>query len=213
MKKVLYINGNPQQETYSYSRRVANYYLEQRNRASEGVQVEVVNVYEDDIPLIDQDVLAAWGQLQSGEAFSDLSEDQQAKAGRMGQVLEQFKAADEILVATPLWNFSVPPMLKAYIDNIAIAGETFKYTEEGPVGLMGDKKLTVIQASGGVYSSGPAAAMDHASNYLKHVFGFIGVEDVKVVYVEGIAIPGKSEEDRLQDAFKDVDDLFEPEFV
>ena len=129
MKKVLYINGNPQSESVSYSRGAANYYVNQLKKDS-NVEVEVINVYDEYIPLIDQDVLSAWGVLRSGGGFKELSEDQQQKVGRMGEVLNQFKLADEYVFATPLWNFGVPPMLKAFIDNVTIAGETFKYNEE-----------------------------------------------------------------------------------
>lgn len=212
MKKVLYINGNPQNEAMSYSRRVGNYYKEQRVKDGDAV-IEVLNVYEENIPLIDEDVLAAWSMLRGGGDFDDLTENQQAKVGRMGQILAQFKEADEYVFVTPLWNFSIPPMLKAYIDNVMIAGETFKYTSAGPVGILGDKKATIIQASGGVYSEGPAGAMEHGSNYLKVVFGFMGIKDVNTIPVEGVASGGKAEEEHLTEAYSAVDGQLDVELV
>jgi len=208
MKKILYINGNPQKETASYSRRAGIYYQEQLIKDNSDIQIDEVNVYEDNIQLIDEDVLNAWQELGSGTIFSDLTESQQEKISNMNNVLNQFKEADEYVLVTPLWNFSIPPMLKAYLDNISIAGETFKYTESGPVGLLGDKKVTIIQASGSIYTSGPAMAMDFGAKYLEVLFGFLGVKDIKKVYIEGIAIPNKTDGEKLEEAYRKIDELF-----
>lgn len=207
MKKILYVNGNPQKEDLSFSRRAGKYYLEQINKSDEGYDVEVVNVYDNQIQLIDEDVLEAWGLLRSGTDFSELSKPQQNKVSKMNQTLEQFKSADEYVFVTPLWNFGIPPMLKAYIDNIMIAGETFKYTENGPVGLMLGKKATIIQASGGVYSDGPAKAMEHGTNYLSTTLNFLGVEDVKTFFVEGVALPDNTPEALLSNLQNQVDEF------
>jgi len=207
MKKILYINGNPQIETASYSRKVVKYLLEQTESLNTSIELEVINVYDEDITLIDADVLAAWGQLGAGQAFETLSQAQQDKISSMNALLRAFKEADEYIIGTPMWNFSLPPMLKAYIDNIMIAGETFKYTENGPVGLLEKKKATIVQASGGVYSQGPAAMMDHGIKYLETVFQFIGVNDINKIYVEGTAMPTKTEEEKLQAAFDQVDGI------
>lgn len=209
MNKVLYINGNPQKESKSYSSRVGNYYLEQLKEEDKNVVIDVVNVYEQAITLIDEDVLDAWAALGGGIELSDLTEDQQDKVATMGKVLEQFKEADAYVVVTPLWNFSIPPMLKAYLDNVVITGQTFKYTDHGPVGLLEDKKATIIQASGGVYSSGPGQSMEFASNYLEKLFAFLGVDSIDKILVEGVAMPDKTEEDHLSEAYKKVDTLFE----
>ncbi len=205
MKKILYINGNPQNTQASYSRRVGEYLLGKME--NQEVQVEVFNVYEAFVPLIDEDVLGAWASLRAGNDFADLSANQQEKVERMNEILSQFKEADEYVFVTPLWNFSVTPMLKAYIDNVMIAGETFYYTENGPVGLMKDKKATVIQASGGFYSNSETTGMEHGSNYLETVLNFMGVTDISQVLIEGVAIPGQSDEERLDPVYAVVDEL------
>jgi FMN-dependent NADH-azoreductase len=97
-------------------------------------------------------------------------------------------AADTLVLATGLINFNIYSSLKAWIDNVARAGLTFRYTENGPVGLATGKKAYIVLASGGVYSDGPAAPYNHAVPYLKTVLGFIGITDVEVVYVEGLAL-------------------------
>ncbi|SOC44903.1 FMN-dependent NADH-azoreductase [Rhizobium subbaraonis] len=101
-------------------------------------------------------------------------------------VLDEFLAADTIVVGAPMYNFSLPSQLKAWIDRIAVAGKTFRYTANGPEGLATGKKVIVVSTRGGHYSSGPAAAMDHQESYLTAVFGFIGITDVEFVRAEGL---------------------------
>jgi FMN-dependent NADH-azoreductase len=85
-----------------------------------------------------------------------------------------------------MYNFSVPSQLKAWIDRIAQVGRTFKYTDKGPVGLAAGKTIIVASTRGGVYSTGPAVGMDHQETYLKAVFGFFGITDVRFVRAEGV---------------------------
>jgi FMN-dependent NADH-azoreductase len=98
--------------------------------------------------------------------FEELSEEEKAKVGRLSELCEQFISADKYIFVSPLWNFSFPSVLKAYIDSVSVAGKAFKYTEKGPVGLLTDKKALHIQARGGIYSEGPAAQMEMGHRYL-----------------------------------------------
>lgn len=94
-----------------------------------------------------------------------------------------------------MWNFSFPPVMKAYIDAVAVAGKTFKYTEQGPVGLLTDKKALHIQARGGFYSEGPAAEMEMGHRYLSAVMQFFGVPSFEGLFIEGhAAMPDKAQE-------------------
>lgn len=105
------------------------------------------------------------------------------------RLLDQFLAADVVVVGAPMYNFSVPSQLKAWIDRIAQAGRTFKYTEKGPVGLAGGKTVIVASSRGGAYSQQPAlAALDHQESYLRTVFGFFGITDLRFVRAEGVAM-------------------------
>ena len=105
------------------------------------------------------------------------------------RLVSQFLAADVIVVGAPMYNFSVPSQLKAWIDRVAQAGRTFKYTEKGPQGLAGGKTVIVASTRGGVYSTNPAlAGLDHQESYLKTVFGFLGITDVRFVRAEGVAM-------------------------
>jgi FMN-dependent NADH-azoreductase len=103
--------------------------------------------------------------------------------------LEEFLAADIVVVGAPMYNFGVSSQLKAWIDRVAIAGKTFRYTEKGPVGLAGGKKVIIASSRGGFYGAdAPAAFLDHQETYLRGVFGFFGITDVTVVRAEGIAL-------------------------
>ncbi|MDB5911602.1 MAG: FMN-dependent NADH-azoreductase [Ramlibacter sp.] len=105
------------------------------------------------------------------------------------KLVSQFLAADVVVIGAPMYNFSVPSQLKAWIDRIAQVGRTFKYTEKGPQGLAGGKTVIVASSRGGVYSSNPAlAGLDHQESYLRTVFGFFGITDIRFVRAEGVAM-------------------------
>jgi FMN-dependent NADH-azoreductase len=113
--------------------------------------------------------------------------DAESEAAKLGEaVMGEFLAADIVVIGAPMYNFSVPSQLKAWIDRIAVAGKTFRYTESGPQGLAGGKRLIVVSSRGGVYSSGPAAGMDFQETYLRTVFGFLGVTDIEFIRAEGV---------------------------
>lgn len=113
------------------------------------------------------------------------------------QALAELKSADVLVVAAPMYNFSVPSTLKAWIDHVAKAGETFKYTETGPVGLLKAKRAVLVVGTGGVYSQGPAAAADFVVPFLKTVLGFMGIPQVDVVRVEGVALGASTKDAAL----------------
>src|SRR5690606_21034354 len=102
-------------------------------------------------------------------------------------VLEEFLAADTVVIGAPMYNFTVPTQLKAWIDRILIAGRTFRYTEQGPVGLAGDKRVIIALARGGHYDNDAMAALEHLETYLKAVFGMIGITP-EFVSANGIAM-------------------------
>ena len=103
-------------------------------------------------------------------------------------VLDEFLAADTVVIGAPMYNFTLPTQLKAWIDRIAIAGKTFRYTENGPEGLAGGKRVIIALARGGIYDVGsPAAALEHLESYLRGIFNFIGIEP-EFVAADGLAI-------------------------
>lgn len=105
------------------------------------------------------------------------------------QALDDFLAADVVVIGAPMYNFTVPSQLKAWIDRILVAGKTFKYTDKGAQGLAGGKRVIAVVSRGGLYGAGtPSAAAEHVESYLKTVFGFIGVSDVEFIVAEGLQL-------------------------
>jgi FMN-dependent NADH-azoreductase len=121
-------------------------------------------------------------------------------------VLEEFLAADTIVLGVPMYNFSLPSQLKAWIDRIAIAGKTFRYTAEGPEGLAKGKKVIIVSTRGGHYSAGPAAVMDHQESYLRSVLGFLGITDIEIVRAEGLNLSADSKVEAISEAERVISD-------
>lgn len=104
-------------------------------------------------------------------------------------VLDAFLDADIVVVGAPMYNFSIPTQLKAWIDRLAIAGRTFRYSEKGVEGLAGGKTVIIASSRGGMYGEGtPMAAFDHQETYLKGVFSFFGITDIRFIRAEGVAM-------------------------
>lgn len=194
MATVLYITAHPHDHQASYSMAVGKQFIESYREANPGDEIVTLDLYNLDIPHIDADVFSGWGKLRSGTAYDELTAAEKAKVGRLNEIVEQYIAADKYVFVSPMWNFSFPPVLKAYIDAICIAGKTFKYTAQGPVGLLTDKKALHIQARGGIYSEGPAAAFESGHSYLAKIMQFHGVPSFEGLFVEGMAaMPDQAE--------------------
>ena len=119
-------------------------------------------------------------------------------------VLEEFLAADTIVVGAPMYNFTVPSQLKAWIDRVLVAGTTFRYTANGPEGLAGDKRVIVGLSRGGFYQDGNA--MEHAKTYLEAAFGFIGIKP-EFVTADGIAVGPEQREAGIASGLAEVERL------
>jgi len=138
--------------------------------------------------LVYRDLAAAPLPHLTLDAFADTS------------VLDEFLAADTVVIGAPMYNFTLPTQLKAWIDRLAIAGTTFRYTENGPEGLVKGKRVIIALARGGFYGEGsPAAALEHLETYLRGVFNFIGVEP-EFVIAEGLNIGPEQREQAINQA-------------
>ncbi|MGG6840891.1 UNVERIFIED_CONTAM: FMN-dependent NADH-azoreductase [Mammaliicoccus sciuri] len=195
MSQVLFITAHPHDETVSFSMATAKSFIESYKASNPNDEVVHIDLYNSYIPQIDADVFSGWGKLQSGQGFEELSEGEQGKVRRLNELSDQFVNADKYVFVTPFWNFSFPPVMKAYLDSVSVAGKTFKYTAEGPVGLLPDKKALHIQARGGYYSEGPAADLEMGHRYIGQMMNFYGITDFDGLIVEGHnANPEKAEE-------------------
>ena len=133
--------------------------------------------------------LAAWqgGAVEDAELGADLA--------KGGGYLEELFAADIIVIGAPLYNFSIPSQLKAWIDRVVVAGKTFRYSASGVEGLLKNKKVFIASSRGNVYAAGsPAAALEHHESYLTGVLSFIGLTDVAIVRAEGLALGTEARE-------------------
>ncbi|MCF6370140.1 FMN-dependent NADH-azoreductase [Rhizobium halophilum] len=131
---------------------------------------------------------------------ADRTPEEAAAAAASDELVAELLAADTIVLATGLINFNIYSTLKSWIDNVARAGVTFRYTAEGPEGLATGKKVYIVLSAAGIYSEGPAMGMNHAVPYLKTILSFMGMTDVEVVYVEGTAFGPEAFDKALADA-------------
>jgi FMN-dependent NADH-azoreductase len=144
--------------------------------------------------------LAAW----QGGAVEDALLGDDIKKG--GGYLEELVAADIVVIGAPMYNFSIPSQLKAWIDRVVIAGKTFRYGPKGAEGLLANKKVFIASSRGNVYAPGsPAAVLEHHENYLTGVLGFIGLNDVTVVRAEGLAFGPEAREAAMLNARKTIE--------
>ncbi|TFY85176.1 FMN-dependent NADH-azoreductase [Pseudomonas kairouanensis] len=123
---------------------------------------------------------------------------QQQEAELSAKTLAEFLAADAVVIAAPMYNFTIPTQLKAWIDRIAVAGQTFRYTEAGPEGLCGNKKVIIVSTSGGLHA-GQATGVAH-EDYLKVLLGFLGITDIEFVRAHGLAYGDEVRTKSLSDA-------------
>jgi FMN-dependent NADH-azoreductase len=121
------------------------------------------------------------------------------------KALEDFLAADIVVVGAPMYNFTIPSQLKAWIDRLAIAGKSFRYTASGPEGLAGGKKVIVASSRGGFYRpEAPTHMLDHQESYLRAIFGFFGITDISFVRAEGVAMGAEQRASALESAKADI---------
>lgn len=207
MSKVLYITANPKSKEESYGLSVGDAFIRSYKEVNPKDEITTIDVFGIDVPFIDEVVFSAWGKFGQGKGFEELSSEEQSKISKMGALLEQFMAADKYVFVTPLWNFTVPAHMKAYLDAMCIAGKTFKYTENGPIGLLEGKKALHIQASGGIYSSGPAAQFEMGNRYINAIMGFIGVKDRQSIFVEGMNLTPDKANEIKEKAIKEAEEM------
>ena len=154
------------------------------NSASRVLSREIVSRLQAEHPEAEVqyvDLAASALPHMSGRSLAQLDADEAAKNA---QVLGDFLAADVIVVGAPMYNFAIPTQLKAWIDRVVVAGKTFRYSAEGPEGLVKGKRVIVALSRGSVY--GPGSPAEFAESYLRHVFGFIGVTNVELFRAEGL---------------------------
>ncbi len=197
MSKLLHIKASVFGDN-GQSNQLANRYIDQWQQKLLGNEVVVRDLVADAIPHLDGEVVGAFFTPEEQR-----SEQQNAIVAFSDTLIQEIRDADEIVLGLPLYNFGVPSQMKAYFDHLARAGVTFKYTETGPVGLIDDKPVRVFATRGGLYKD---TGMDHQVPFLKQFLGFIGLNNVEVIYAEGLSMDGVKDES-LAKARGEVDQL------
>lgn len=179
MSHVLLITSSPRLE--SHSTKVARTLADRLTRSSNST-LTTRDLTRDSLPHID-DSFATARQLPPEQ----LTSSQKAALDRSDKLVKEFLAADQIIIAAGMINFGIPSTLKAYIDHIVRPGVTFGYSEKGPEGLVKGKKAYLVVARGGVYSEGPMQHLNFQDSYLRAILSFIGVSDIDLITIEGVA--------------------------
>lgn len=195
--KILHINSGILGE-HSVSRRLTSAIVSQLKADRPDAEITYRDLASERVPHLTGAQIMAPADLEGVDAA--LAAD--VRIGR--QMLEEFLAADTVVVGAPMYNFSIPSQLKAWIDRLAVAGKTFRYTEAGPEGLAKGKKLIVASTRGGHYSVAPASAMDHQETYLRSVFGFFGITDIEFIRAEGLNLGPDQKQFAIAEAEKTI---------
>ncbi|MEI2363210.1 FMN-dependent NADH-azoreductase [Priestia megaterium] len=182
MSYTLFIKANDRSASEAVSVKLYDAFLESYQQSHQDEEIIELNLFQEELPYLGADMIN--GQFKLARGLEVPAAENKA-AETANYYLEQFVEADKIVIAFPLWNFTVPAVLHTYFDYLNQAGKTFKYTPEGPVGLLGDKKVMLLNARGGVYSEGPAADVEMAVKYVSSVLQFFGIADVNSVIIEG----------------------------
>lgn len=154
------------------------------NEVDKGLNIQTFDVFEEDMPYFGQDFFNAMQKSAQAEPMTEL---EQRILTASSKAMDAFMEADVVVFAFPLWNMTIPAALQTFIDYIYRAGVTFKYTENGPVGLVPEKKVIILNARGGVYSTPEAAPAEMSVTYIRNIMNFFGIQDINEIIIEGHA--------------------------
>lgn len=192
MTTVLFVKANNRPANQAVSVKLYEAFLASYKESHPNDTVLELDLYKEELPYVGVDMINGTFKASRG---LDLTAEEAKAVAVADKYLEQFLAADKVVFGFPLWNLTIPAVLHTYIDYLNRAGKTFKYTPEGPVGLIGDKKIVLLNASGGVYSEGPKAEVEMAVKYVASMMRFFGVKNMEKVVIEGHnQLPDKAEE-------------------
>lgn len=192
MEKLLIINAHPTVDSPdSVSLEIGKHFIENYRKMNPNDSIEQIDLYAEEIPEINSTVLNAWGKLAAG---GELTDEEKRVTAKMDKILQQFKKAKKYVIIMPLHNWNIPSRLKDYMDNVMIARETFKYTENGGVGLLTDgRSLLLIQGSGGIYTNDDwYTDVEFSHKYLKSMFEFLGIKDYQIIRAQGTNLLDKA---------------------
>lgn len=197
MSKVLYIKANAKPEGESRTFKVSDRFIDVYKENHPEDEIITLDLYEEGIRFLTADEI--------NTIFGPKTEE-----SRNHPILKyayQFAEADKYVIAEPMWNLSIPAILKAYIDYISVTGITFKYTAEGSVGLCTNRKAINISARGGEYSIEPAASFEMGDRYLRTFFAFLGITDFTTVSLDALDVIGNDIDAIVERAIKEAQEI------
>ena len=181
---------------HSVSRQVSAAIVDRLKQATPSLEVVYRDLTQTPLAHLSGSHLAA---AQGAPAPAELGPDLAASAA----ALDEFLAADVVVIGAPMYNFTIPSQLKAWIDRVLVAGKTFSYGANGPQGLAGGKRVIVAISRGGYYGAGsPAAALEHLETYLRGVFGFMGITNPEFIIADGIQVGPEHREKSIASALQ-----------
>ncbi len=196
MSKVLYIKANVKPEGVSRTFKISDKFVEQYREQNPNDEIITLDLSKEGIGFLKgEDLNSVFGPKTD-----------ESRKHPILKYAYQFAEADKYIIAAPLWNLSIPAILKAYIDYVCVTGITFKYTAEGPVGLCQGKKAVHIVARGGGYSEGPAAAYEMGDRYLRTIFGFFGITDFTTISADKLDVIGEDVEAIVKNAIEKAEE-------
>lgn len=198
MTKILKISSSSNLNN-SYSRQIGDLLAETITKNHPNSKIVSRDLAKNPLPHISPEVLNAFFSNNKDASELKLSND----------LLEELLASDLLIIEAPMYNFGIPSVLKAWIDHIVRAGITFKYGPNGPEGLVKGKKAILVVSSGGIYTSGPASSLEHNNSYLKAILGFLGINQVETIHIEGTAMGEAGALDALAKAKERVTEVTE----
>jgi FMN-dependent NADH-azoreductase len=194
MSKVLYIKANAKPQGESRTFKISDRFIEEYKKNHPQDEITTLDLYKEDINFLSEEGIKT--KYNPAESNNPLL-----------KYAHEFAAADKYVFAEPLWNLSIPAILKAYIDYICIVGITFKYTADGSVGLCQGKKALNITTRGGEYSAGPLAAWEMGDKYLRTIMGFLGIKDFTTIAAENLDVIGVDVDAAVDKAIKEAVEL------
>jgi FMN-dependent NADH-azoreductase len=201
MKRLLHIDSSVL-GPHSVSRQLSAAVVDRLRRATPDLEV-----YYRDLTVTPLTHLSG-AHLAAAQGATNPSADLAQELANGQAALDEFLAADTVVLGAPMYNFTIPSQLKAWIDRIVVAGKTFKYGAQGPEGLAGEKRVIVAISRGGFYGPGtPTAALEHLESYLRGVFGFIGVTQLEFISADGTQVGPEHREKALASALEAVTNL------
>ncbi|MGT2866830.1 NAD(P)H-dependent oxidoreductase [Streptococcus fryi] len=201
MTTVLLVKGHPLDVDSSYSIKLLETFKQRYAAVYPETEFIELDVYKENIPDLDKDFLDSLTRQKKGEVLSD---EEQSRLNDFNRFSEQLLAVDKVVIANPLWNMFLPSRLLMWINALNVVGKTFRYTAEGPIGLVKGKKLLHIQANGGIYKG-----QDAGATYVKSIFNFLGIDDIETLYFEGHAYDPSNAATLYEDALARLDNIVE----